>query len=103
VEPQSSLQSILRRRQIESSRLSRPKFTRKISKISQAQKQIGNLENGDLLFIPALWFHNMKAIDAGKINRKKLIFDREHVGEAVLGITLLLLFDFDNLDLSQIS
>ena len=37
----------------------------KYPKFLQADKQIETLEPGDLLFIPALWFHNMKAIGAG--------------------------------------
>lgn len=35
------------------------------TKFKDAVQQVGRLESGDLLFIPALWFHNMKAIDAG--------------------------------------
>ncbi len=34
-------------------------------KFNQANKWVGHLEPGDVLFIPALWFHNMKALDTG--------------------------------------
>lgn len=34
-------------------------------KFKNAVQHRARLQSGDLLFIPALWFHNMKAIDAG--------------------------------------
>jgi tRNA wybutosine-synthesizing protein 5 len=34
-------------------------------KFSSAQRHVGDLEPGDLLFIPSMWFHNMTARDFG--------------------------------------
>ena len=42
-----------------------PDLDMKYPKFKQAHKFIGYLKPGDMVFIPALWFHNMKAIDTG--------------------------------------
>merc|ERR1711974_113490 len=34
-------------------------------KFSSAKKYVGQVNPADILYIPALWFHNMKALDAG--------------------------------------
>ena len=34
-------------------------------KFCRAQRHVGDLEPGDLLFIPSMWFHNMTAVDFG--------------------------------------
>ena len=42
-----------------------PLLDEKFPRFKSAQQYIGRLFSGDMLFIPSLWFHNMKAIDAG--------------------------------------
>ena len=37
----------------------------KYPKFSLAERYVGHLESGDILFIPAMWFHNMKATSFG--------------------------------------
>jgi len=45
--------------------LNDPLLDEKFPKFNSASKHLGRLYSGDMLFIPALWFHNMKALDAG--------------------------------------
>lgn len=45
--------------------LADPHLDVKYPKLKLASKYLADLDPGDILFIPALWFHNMKAIDAG--------------------------------------
>ena len=45
--------------------LNDPHLDEKFPRFKNASKYFGRLQAGDLLFIPALWFHNMKAVDAG--------------------------------------
>ena len=40
-------------------------LSRTFPKFLRSERHVANLEPGDVLYIPALWFHNMTALDFG--------------------------------------
>ena len=40
-------------------------LSRTFPKFLRSERHVANLEPGDILYIPALWFHNMTALDFG--------------------------------------
>ena len=40
-------------------------LSRTFPKFLRSERHVAHLEPGDVLYIPALWFHNMTALDFG--------------------------------------